>query len=319
MQDKNALPLQNVQNAQGRYELYWQDKSGNLIRVDEAGISKHPFSVVALYADLSAVAVQKNGNARNDNDFRLFLINLKNGSLVVGDKLGLAQIGHHKKTKMLCCIPFVSYGKVAQTYVWVVSAVAPAYMALNVPVWFKSDVSVIRARNSLPAVANIKSQTKTQCAKVIKVKPGARRGRPKKIANKNAGVPTKKQEKRVQMRKISLTPIGPVYDVYLNGTRVMTQCTGARAKTFMDNRVLAVAFMPQAASKENYNIFMPDGSVWTSGLRQRYSGMPVVVNGVAEKNGELQLLLSNKSVKVIRTSDLARFAPMQFVLDEKQR
>ena len=110
-----------------------------------------------------------------------------------------------------------------------------------------------------------------------------------------------------------------VYDVYLNDKRVMGQCLGARAKTFMDDRILAVAFMQPTTLKETYKIFMPDGGVWMSGQRQRFSGLPVVVQGVAEKNGDLQLQLSNNSVQVIRAGDLARFAPMQFVLDEQQR
>ena len=319
MLNKDALPLQNLQNAKGKYELYWQDKLGNLVKINKVGLSKQPFQVVALYKDVSFAAVQKNGNSRNDKDLRLFLINLKNGSLAVGDERGLAQIKYNKQTKILYCIPFISSCKVAQTFVWVLSNIASTYTILNMPMWSKRNVSVVNSDRLLPAVAYIKSRTKSECAKSIKVKPGQKCGRPKGTTKKFAIDTTKKQEKRVRLHNLSQAPVAPVYDVYLNDERVMGQCLGANAKTFMDNRVLAVAFLQQATLKETYNVFMPDGSLWTAGQHQPVNSLPVEITGVAEKNGDLQLHLSNNSVQVIRASDLARFAPMQFVLDEKQR
>jgi hypothetical protein len=74
-----------------------------------------------------------------------------------------------------------------------------------------------------------------------------------------------------------------------------------------------------AGLTDNYDIFWPNGTQFYTGGTHRITGQPITVNSVSEQNNELRLGLSNNDVRVISENDLARFAPQQFVLNEKQK
>ncbi len=348
------LPLKNVQNSGGKYALFFMLPNGNWSRVEKTGLAIQPFQVVATFDTRPYVAVQKIGNVRNANDVRLFLINLNNGCVVDGCDFGASRIVFDNKNKSIFFTPLASNGVPAQKYSWCLPRGAGAYMALNVPSKLEPGISSLAAGVALHPVMKIDviefvprtsrvpkktdapkrgrgrprgSKNKPRELPLLSNTPKRKRGRPLGSKNKPKPTPVATPQIRapqihknvVSLRNTRRNTLGGVYDVYINGVRVATKRMNAVAKTFMNNRILAVSYQVPAGLTQNYDVFWPNGAGYYIGATHRLTGKPITINSVSENNGELKLGLSNRAVRTIRENDLARFAPQQFVLDEKQR
>lgn len=351
------LPLKNVQNPGGKYALFFMGGAGNWQRVEKIGMSVRPFQVVATFDGRPYIAVQKNGNIRTPDDTRLFLIHLRNGTVVPGGESGVSRIIFDTNNKSIFFTPFASNGVPVQKYSWCLPYGGVSYMAINIPSISQPGVRTWGATSTLVPVfeiAVVEFVPRANCAPKKTDTPKRRRGRPrgsknapKATANINAQHPLTQKRKRgrprgsknkanvliaqnipakpkmrtntVSLRNTKRNSLGGLYDVYINGRRVATKRMNAHAKTFMNNRILAVSYQVPAGLCDNYDIFWPNGAQLYIDGTHRLTGMPITVNSVSENNGELKLGLSNRAVRVIREQDLARFEAAQFILDEKQR
>ena len=355
------LPLKNVQNTGGKYALFFMDGAGNWQRVEKIGMSVRPFQVVATFDGRPYIAVQKNGNVRTPDDTRLFLINLRNGTVVPGGEFGVSRIIFDTNNKSIFFTPFASNGVPVQKYSWCLPYGGVSYMAINIPSISQPGVRTWGATSTLVPVfeiAVVEFVPRANCASKKTDTPKRRRGRPrgsknapKATANINAQHPLTQKRKRgrprgsknkvnvlsrgpiaqnipaklkmrtnmVSLRNTKRNAFGGLYDVYINGRRVATKRMNANAKTFMNNRILALSYQVPAGPTDIYDIFWPNGTQFYIGDTHRITGQPITVNSVSEQNNELRLGLSNNDVRVIRENDLARFAPQQFVLNEKQK
>ena len=365
------VPLKNVQNTGGKYALFFMNGAGNWQRVEKIGLSVLPFQVVATFDNRPYVAVQKNGNIRNENDRRLYIINLRDGTVADGCQFGASQITFDANNKSIFFSPLASNGVPAQKYSWCLPHGGAAYMAINVPSRLQPGIQSWNTKVALVpvieiAVIDLVPRTKRKRGRPSKKKthdkttqtpaPQRKRGRPLGAKNKPKIVmdvaapampkrgrgrprgsknkpkdltpapvvqsaPTKPQIRKntVSMRNTKRNSLGGLYDIYINGRRVATKRMNAHAKTFMNNRILAVSYQVPAGLRDNYDIFWPNGAQLYIDGTHRLTGMPITVNSVSENNGELKLGLSNRAVRVIREQDLSRFEAAQFILDEKQR
>lgn len=365
------LPLKNVQNTGGKYALFFMNGVGNWQRVEKIGLSVLPFQLVAIFDARPYVAVQKNGNSRNENDRRLYVINLRDGTVADGCQFGASQITFDTNNKSIFFSPLASNGVPAQKYSWCLPHGGAAYMAINVPSKLQPGIQSWNAKIALvPAIEfavvdlvprakrkrgrpskkrssskstptpapqrkrgrplGSKNKPKIGIDVAIPAAPKRPRGRPHGSKNKakilaptpvvqNAPTKSLVRKNTVSLRNTKRDVLGGVYDVYINGRRVATKRMNAHAKTFMNNRILAVSYQVPAGLRDNYDIFWPNGAQLYIDGTHRLTGMPITVNSVSENNGELKLGLSNRAVRVIREQDLLRFEPAQFILDEKQR
>lgn len=327
------LPLKNVQNTGGKYALFFMDGAGNWQRVEKIGMAVRPFQVVATFDSRPYIAVQKNGNIRTPDDTRLFLINLRNGTVVPGGEFGVSRIIFDTNNKSIFFTPFASNGVPVQKYSWCLPYGGVSYMAINIPSISQPGVRTWGATSTLVPVfeiAVVEFVPRANCASKKTDTPKRHRGRPRGLKNKpnilsrgpiaqNIPAKPKMRTNTVSLRNTKRNALGGVYDVYINGVRVATKRMNANAKTFMNNRILALSYQVPAGLTDNYDIFWPDGTQFYIGGTHRITGQPITVNSVSEQNNELRLGLSNNAVRVIRENDLARFAPQQFVLNEKQK
>lgn len=327
------LPLKNVQNTGGKYALFFMDGAGNWQRVEKIGMAVRPFQVVATFDSRPYIAVQKNGNVRTPDDTRLFLINLHNGTVVPGGEFGVSRIIFDTNNKSIFFTPFASNGVPVQKYSWCLPYGGVSYMAINIPSISQPGVRTWGATSTLVPVFEIavfEFVPRANCASKKTDTPKRRRGRPRGSKNKanvlsrvpiaqNIPAKPKMRTNTVSLRNTKRNALGGVYDVYINGVRVATKRMNAKAKTFMNNRILALSYQVPAGLTDNYDIFWPNGTQFYIGGTHRITGQPITVNSVSEQNNELRLGLSNNAVRVIRENDLARFAPQQFVLNEKQK
>ena len=324
-----TLPLKNVQNTGGKYALFFMDGAGNWQRVEKIGMSVRPFQVVATFDSRPYIAVQKNGNVRGTNKPRLYIINLRNGTVVEGCNYGASHIAFDTNNKSIFFTPLASNGTPAKKYSWCLPCGGMPYMAINIPSKLQPGIQSWGATSTLVPVfeiAVVEFVPRTNCASKKTDTPKRRRGRPRgsknatrATANINAQHPLTQKRKRgrprgsknkvnvlsrepiaqnipakpkmrtnmVSLRNTKRNAFGGLYDVYINGRR--------------------------------YDIFWPNGTQFYTGGTHRITGQPITVNSVSEQNNEPRLGLSNNAVRVICENDLARFAPQQFVLNEKQK
>lgn len=327
------LPLKNVQNTGGKYALFFMNGAGNWQRVEKIGMAVRPFQVVATFDSRPYVAVQKNGNIRTPDDTRLFLINLLNGTVVPGGEFGVSRIIFDTNNKSIFFTPFALNGVPVQKYSWCLPYGDMPYMAINIPSISQPGIKSWGMGDTLVPVfeiAVVEFVPRANCASKKTDTPKRRRCRPRSSKNKpnilsrgpiaqNIPAKPKMRTNTVSLRNTKRNAFGGLYDVYINGRRVATKRMNANAKTFMNNRILALSYQVPAGLTDNYDIFWPDGTQFYIGGTHRITGQPITVNSVSEQNNELRLGLSNNAVRVIRENDLARFAPQQFVLNEKQK
>lgn len=327
------LPLKNVQNTGGKYALFFMNGAGNWQRVEKIGMAVRPFQVVATFDSRPYIAVQKNGNIRTPDDTRLFLINLLNGTVVPGGEFGASRIIFDTNNKSIFFTPFALNGVPFQKYSWCLPYGDMPYMAINIPSISQPGIQSWGMGDTLVPVfeiAVVEFVPLANCASKKTDTPKRRRCRPRSSKNKpnilsrgpiaqNIPAKPKMRTNTVSLRNTKRNAFGGLYDVYINGRRVATKRMNANAKTFMNNRILALSYQVPAGLTDNYDIFWPDGTQFYIGGTHRITGQPITVNSVSEQNNELRLGLSNNAVRVIRENDLARFAPQQFVLNEKQK
>ena len=317
------LPLKNVQTSSGKYALFFMNGAGDWQRIEKIGLAVKPFQVIATFDARPYVAVRKNGNIRNENDTRLYIINLRGGTVVDGCESGASRIVFDTNNKSIYFTTFASNGNPAQKYSWCLPHGAVPYMAINVPSTSRPGVQAWGANMMLSPVIEIAVVDFVPRAKRKRSRPRGSKNKPKVLSREpvvqNAPATPQIRKNKVSLRNTSRGTLGGVYDVYINGVRVATKRMNAHAKTFMNNRILAVSYQVPAGLTQNYDIYWPDGAKYYINGTHRLTGQPITVNSVSEQNNELKLGLSNNAVRVIRENDLARFAQQQFILEEKQK
>ena len=183
--------LKNIQIKSGKYSLHYLNKQNEWKPIEHIGISVRPFQIVATYGTRPYVAIQKFGNRRNTNDTRLFLINLRNGTVVDNIEKGASKILFDSANESIYFIPLQSNGAPIQQYAWCLPRGNTPYMTINVPSTFMPNISKIDAKHNLPPVAEItviefvprKTRARTK-ANTTPITPKRPRGRPKGSKNK---------------------------------------------------------------------------------------------------------------------------------------
>lgn len=317
------LPLKNVQNTGGKYALFFMNGAGNWQRVEKIGMSVRPFQVVATFDSRPYIAVQKNGNVRNENDRRLYLINLRDGTVADGCQFGASKLTFDTNNKSIYFYPLASNGCSAQKYSLCLSRGGASHTVINVPSKLQSGIQSWSAKINLVPVIEIAVVDLVPRAKRKRGRPRGSKNKPKVLQPttvvNNARTKPRVRKNMVSVRKSKRNSLASMYDVYINGRRVATRRMNANPKTFMNNRILVVPYRVSAGAGDYYDIFLPNGTQLYIDGTHRLTGMPITVNSVSENNGELKLGLSNRAVHVIGEQDLSRFEPAQFVLNKKQR
>ncbi|MBQ8728998.1 MAG: hypothetical protein IJY77_01760, partial [Alphaproteobacteria bacterium] len=135
--------LKNQQIKSGKYSLCYLNDKGEWETIEHIGISVRPFQVVATYGARPYIAVQKFGNRRNETDTRLFLINMRNGTLVSNIENGASRILFDTNNESIYFIPLQSNGTPIQQYAWCLPRGNTPYMTINVPTTFMPNISKI--------------------------------------------------------------------------------------------------------------------------------------------------------------------------------
>ncbi len=376
--------LKNQQIKSGKYSLCYLNNKNEWKPIEHIGISVRPFQIVATYGTRPYITVQKFGNRRNDTDTRLFLINMRNGTIADNIKHGASKIIFDKNNESIYFTPLQSNGAPLQTYSWCLPRGNTPYMTINVPSSFKAGVSKIDAKYNLPPIAEItlvefiprqthtpkkpttsqsntpkrprgrprgsKNKARISTATTTEIPPvpstvaqPRKRGRPLGSKNKLHIAPTQPTPKRPRGRPrgsqnkpkipaqkpipkntVQLRPTkknlmgGTIYDVYINGKRVAENRTNATAETFMNNRILVVHSHDPIKISGEYDLFWPDGSIWNTTQRHKYTGNNVHITNIIPTPDTIKLGLSNNSCQTIRESDLQRFALQQFIISNER-
>ncbi len=356
--------LKNQQIKSGKYSLCYLNDKNEWQTIEHIGISVRPFQVVATYGTRPYVAVQKFGNRRNSTDTRLFLINMRNGTVVNEIEYGTSKIVFDASNESIYFAPLQSNGTPLQKYSWCLPRGNTPYMTINVPSTFMPNISKIDAKYNLQPIVEItiiefiprKTRTRAKSTNITVQQPKRPRGRPKGSKNKPRTLTTAptttlpnitaQQPKRPRgrpkgsknkprtlttaptatMRKnaVNLRPIkknifgDTIYDVYINGKRVAENRTNATAETFMNNRILVIHSHDPIKLSGEYDLFWPDGSMWNSTQRHKYTGANINIIRLTPTLDSLKLRLSNNSCQTIRESDLQRFALQQFVISNER-
>lgn len=325
--------LKNQQIKSGKYSLCYLNDKGEWETIEHIGISVRPFQVVATYGARPYIAVQKFGNLRNETDRRLFLINMRNGTLVSNIENGASRILFDTNNESIYFVPLQSNGTPIQQYAWCLTRGNPPYMTINVPTTFMPNISKIDAKYNLQPIAEItviefkprKTRARTKATNTAAQQPKRPRGRPRGSKNKPrilapAPVATPTIRKNaVKLRPVKKTLLGDtIYDVYINGKRVAENRTNATAETFMGNRILAVYSHDPVKLFGEYDVFWPDGSMWNTAQRHKYTGGGIRIIKLTPAPNSIKLDLSNNSSQTIRESELQRFALQQFVISNER-
>lgn len=325
--------LKNQQIKSGKYSLCYLNDKGEWETIEHIGISIRPFQVVATYGARPYIAVQKFGNRRNETDTRLFLINMRNGTLVSNIENGASRILFDTNNESIYFIPLQSNGTPIQQYAWCLPRGNTPYMTINVPTTFMPNISKIDAKYNLQPIAEItviefkprKTRVRSKATNTAAQQPKRPRGRPKGSKNKprtltTAPVATPTIRKNaVKLRPVKKTLLGDtIYDVYINGKRVAENRTNATAETFMNNRILAVYSHDPVKLFGEYDVFWPDGSIWNTAQRHKYTGGGIRIIKLTPAPNSIKLDLSNNSSQTIRESELQRFALQQFVISNER-
>lgn len=343
MHKVDSVPFVNVQNNAGRYALYFCMPDNQLCRVERIGYACQPFVLVSMFKDQACALVQRIGNVRNENDMRLYLIDVRTGNVVSGCESGASRVVFDSRKKNLFFTPLMSSGRIAQKFSWCLPRVGQSFMAINVPAAFQPGVLEKDARQVYTSVAEItvidfvpRRKSVVVKAKTGDVKVKRKRGRPKGVKNKNkfigmentvrtssVAVQKKVKSRPIKQHRVSLRPVkrnlvGTLYDVYINGRRVASQRLDARAQTFMDNRILAVAYKNVGTVCMSYDVYWPDTTQWKSVQSNKYTGMLVGINDVLPVDTGLRLGLDNNSYQFITDSQLKHFAMQQFVIENQK-
>lgn len=184
--------LKNQQIESGKYSLCYLNDRGEWKTIEHIGISVRPFQVVATYGTRPYIAIQKFGNRRNETDTRLFLINMRNGTLASDIENGASRILFDTNNESIYFIPLQSNGTPIQKYSWCLPRDNTPYMTINVPSTFMPNISKIDAKYNLQPIAEItiiefkprKTRTRTKATNTAPTAQKRPRGRPKGSKNK---------------------------------------------------------------------------------------------------------------------------------------